>query len=64
MRMISYLSFELLRESRRDIIFRYDIQSIRIDGRRGRGPLKLQESYDTVDLALVGRIGESTALGC
>lgn len=63
MRMIYYLSFELFRESRRDIVFWGDVQRVRIDSRRGRGPLQLQESCDTVDLTLVGRIGEGTALG-
>lgn len=58
-----YLSFELLCESRCDIVLRYDVQSVRINSRRGRGPLQLQESYDTVDLTLVGRVGEGTALG-
>lgn len=58
-----YLSFELFCESRRHVVFWDDVQRAGIDRRRGSGPLKLQKSYDAVDLALVRRVGEGAALG-
>lgn len=60
----TYLSFELLHESRSNIILGHDIKSVWIDRRCRGGPLQLQEGNDTVYLAFVRSVREGATLGC